>query len=109
MSGLTEKSCVPCKGGVPALSAEEAKHYLDETPNWALDGAASRIERRFAFGNFVEALDFVNRLGALAENEGHHPDISFGWGYCNVVLYTHKIRGLHENDFIMAAKIDCLP
>ena len=108
MSGLTEKTCVPCKGGVPALSAEEAKHYLDETPNWALDGAASRIERRFAFGNFVEALDFVNRLGALAENEGHHPDISFGWGYCNVVLYTHKIKGLHENDFIMAAKIDCL-
>ncbi len=108
MSGLTEKTCVPCKGGVPALSAEEAKHYLDETPNWALDGAASRIERRFAFGDFVEALDFVNRLGALAENEGHHPDISFGWGYCNVVLYTHKIRGLHENDFIMAAKIDCL-
>ena len=108
MSGLTEKTCVPCKGGVPALSAEEAKHYLDETPNWALDGAAIRIERRFAFGDFVEALDFVNRLGALAENEGHHPDISFGWGYCNVVLYTHKIKGLHENDFIMAAKIDCL-
>ncbi len=108
MSGLTDKSCVPCKGGVQALDAEEAKHYLDETPNWALDGSASRIERRFAFGDFVEALDFVNRLGALAENEGHHPDISFGWGYCNVVLYTHKIKGLHENDFIMAAKIDCL-
>ena len=108
MSGLTEKTCVPCRGGVPALSAEESKHYLDQTPNWALDGAASRIERRFAFGDFVEALDFVNRLGALAENEGHHPDISFGWGYCNVVLYTHKIKGLHENDFIMAAKIDCL-
>ncbi len=108
MSGLTEKTCVPCRSGVPALSAEESKHYLDQTPNWALDGAASRIERRFAFGDFVEALDFVNRLGALAENEGHHPDISFGWGYCNVVLYTHKIKGLHENDFIMAAKIDCL-
>ena len=108
MPGLTEKSCAPCRGGVSALTAEEAKHYLDETPDWALGGAASRIERRFAFGDFVEALDFVNRLGALAENEGHHPDISFGWGYCNVVLYTHKIKGLHENDFIMAAKIDHL-
>ncbi len=108
MSGLTAKTCVPCKGGVPPLTADEAKHYLGETPSWALDGAASRIERRFAFSGFVEALDFVNRVGALAEEEGHHPDISFGWGYCNVVLYTHKIKGLHENDFIMAAKIDRL-
>ena len=108
MSGLTAKTCVPCKGGVPSLTRAEAKQYLDETPNWALDGAAGRIERRFAFGNFAEALDFVNRVGALAEDEGHHPDIAFGWGYCNVVLYTHKIKGLHENDFIMAAKIDRL-
>ena len=108
MSGLTAKTCIPCKGGVPSLTRAEAKQYLDETPNWALDGAAGRIERRFAFGNFAEALDFVNRVGALAEDEGHHPDIAFGWGYCNVVLYTHKIKGLHENDFIMAAKIDRL-
>ncbi len=108
MSGLTAKTCVPCRGGVPPLTTDEAKHYLGETPNWALDGAASRIERRFAFRDFVEAIDFVNRVGTLAEEEGHHPDISFGWGYCNVVLYTHKIKGLHENDFIMAAKIDLL-
>lgn len=108
MSNLTAKSCVPCRGGVPPLSADQAKGYGEETPHWTLDGAATRIERRFAFGDFVAALDFVNRLGALAEEEGHHPDISFGWGYCNVVLYTHKIKGLHENDFIMAAKIDLL-
>ncbi len=108
MSGLTAKNCVPCNGGVPPLTADEAKHYLGETPNWALDGAVSRIERRFAFRDFVEALEFVNRVGSLAEEEGHHPDIGFGWGYCNVVLYTHKIKGLHENDFIMAAKIDRL-
>ncbi|MCH7554731.1 MAG: 4a-hydroxytetrahydrobiopterin dehydratase [Proteobacteria bacterium] len=108
MSGLTAKACVPCRGGVPPLTEDQAKRYLGETPNWALDGAATRIERRFAFGDFVEALDFVNRVGALAEEQGHHPDISFGWGYCNVVLYTHKIKGLHENDFIMAAKIDQL-
>ena len=108
MSGLTAKTCVPCRGGVPPLTEDEAKRYLGETPGWALDGAASRIERRFAFGDFVEALDFVNRLGTLAEEQGHHPDISFGWGYCNIVLCTHKIKGLHENDFIMAAKIDQL-
>ncbi len=108
MSDLTTKTCVPCKGSVPSLTTDEAKHYLGETPNWALNGATTRIERRFSFRNFVEALDFVNRVGALAEEEGHHPDISFGWGYCNVVLYTHKIKGLHENDFIMAAKIDLL-
>ncbi len=108
MSGLTEKTCVPCRGGVPALTADEAKHYSTETPNWALDGSATRIERRFAFDDFADALDFVNRVGVLAEKEGHHPDVSFGWGYCNVVLYTHKIKGLHENDFIMPAKIDQL-
>ena len=108
MTGLTAKTCVPCRGGVPALTADEAKHYLAETPKWALDGAATRLEHRFAFDNFAAALEFVNKLGALAEQEGHHPDITFGWGYCNVVLYTHKIKGLHENDFIMAAKIDLL-
>ncbi len=108
MSGLTARTCVPCRGGVPALTADLAKRYLAETPNWALDGTVTRIERRFAFGNFAEALDFVNKVGALAEEEGHHPDISFGWGYSNVILYTHKIKGLHENDFIMAAKIDRL-
>ena len=108
MSGLTAKTCVPCKGGVPPLTDDQAKHYLGETRSWALNAAATRIERRFTFRDFVEAIDFVNRVGALAEQEGHHPDISFGWGYCNVVLYTHKIKGLHENDFIMAAKIDQL-
>jgi 4a-hydroxytetrahydrobiopterin dehydratase len=108
MSGLTAKTCVACRGGVPPLSAEEAKHYLGQTPSWALDGEVTRIERRFAFGDFTGALEFVNVVGALAEEEGHHPDISFGWGYCNIVLYTHKIKGLHENDFIMAAKIDRL-
>lgn len=108
MAGLTARTCVPCRGGVPPLNRDEAKHYLGETPNWALDGAAGRIERRFAFSDFAAALEFVNRVGALAEEEGHHPDISFGWGYVNIVLYTHKIKGLHENDFIMAAKIDRL-
>ncbi len=105
---LTAKSCVPCRGGVPPLGPDEAKRYLREAPGWALDGAVSRIERHFTFDGFAEALAFVNRVGELAEAEGHHPDICFGWGNCNVVFYTHKIKGLHENDFIMAAKVNDL-
>jgi 4a-hydroxytetrahydrobiopterin dehydratase len=67
---------------------------------------ATKIQRSFKMSDFVASLDLVNKIGELAENEGHHPDISFGWGYCNVLLYTHKIKGLHQNDFIMAAKIN---
>ncbi len=106
--GLTAKTCVPCQGGMPPLTAAEAETYLTETPGWSFDGEVTRIERRFDFSNFLAALDFVNKLGALAEKEGHHPDISFGWGYCTVVFYTHKINGLHENDFVMAAKVNAL-
>ena len=73
---------------------------------WTLLSEGTRIERTFKFANFKEALEFVDQIGALAEAEGHHPDIRFGWGYCTVELYTHKIKGLHQNDFIMAAKID---
>lgn len=88
------------------MTIEEARRYLEETPGWELDAGASRIERTFRFSDFKEALAFVNTIGALAEKEGHHPDFRFGWGYCNVELFTHKIKGLHENDFIMAAKIN---
>lgn len=105
---LTAKTCVPCRGGIPPLTEAEAKGLLKEAPGWKLDGSATRIERRFEFANFAEALGFVNKLGALAEAEGHHPDIAFGWGYATVVFYTHKIKGLHENDFIMAAKANAL-
>lgn len=103
---LTEKTCVPCQGGIPPLPRPQAERYREETPDWSLSEDGSRISRKFTFNNFVEALDFVNKVGGLAEEEGHHPDISFGWGYADIVLYTHKIKGLHENDFIMAAKID---
>ncbi len=105
---LTAKKCVPCRGGIPPLTPAEAESYLPEAPGWTLDDAATRIERKFEFANFVDALDFVNKLGAVAEDEGHHPDVSFGWGYCTVIFYTHKIKGLHENDFIMAAKVNAL-
>ena len=87
---LAEKTCTPCRGGVPPLGRDDAH----------------RIERTFRFRNFREALGFVQRIGELAETEGHHPDISFGWGYATVSLTTKKIKGLHENDFIMASKID---
>jgi len=107
MTGLSEKSCVPCRGGVPPLPEDEARGYLARTPGWELQDGR-RIERTYRFKNFREALSFVDRVGALAEDEGHHPDITFGWGYATISLHTHKIKGLHENDFIMAAKINQL-
>jgi 4a-hydroxytetrahydrobiopterin dehydratase len=105
---LTAKTCTPCRGGVPPLGREEARRLLVETPGWTLDESATRIERAFVFPDFAAALAFVDRVGALAEAEGHHPDITFGWGYCRLVFYTHKIKGLHENDFVMAAKVNAL-
>lgn len=103
---LTAKTCVPCQGGIPPLTRVESERFLEEVPEWALSDDGTRIERRFSFGDFAKAQAFVNKVGDLAEEEGHHPDITFGWGYANVVFYTHKIKGLHENDFIMAAKVD---
>jgi 4a-hydroxytetrahydrobiopterin dehydratase len=103
---LTTKQCIPCQGGIPPLSRDQAETYLKQTPGWELTLDATRLQRSFQFKNFTSALAFVNRIGELAERESHHPDISFGWGYCKVTLYTHKIKGLHENDFILAAKIN---
>jgi 4a-hydroxytetrahydrobiopterin dehydratase len=105
---LVEKVCTPCRGGVPALTREEAERYLGQVPGWELLDDARLIRRTFRFGNFREALTFVHGVGALAEAEGHHPDLCFGWGYATVSLRTKKIKGLHENDFIMAAKVDRL-
>ena len=105
---LVEKTCTPCRGDVPALTPEEAGRFHAQAPEWELLDDSHRIERTFRFGNFREALAFVQRVGELAESEGHHPDISFGWGYTTVSLRTKKIKGLHENDFIMAVKIDRL-
>lgn len=107
-ANLVEKSCTPCRGGVPPLSREEAEALQAQAPDWALLDDAHRIERTFRLRNFAEALAFVQRVGELAEREGHHPDVSFGWGYATVSLRTKKIKGLHENDFILAAKIDRL-
>lgn len=103
---LSQKTCTPCRGGVPALTPGEAEALLPQAYDWQLLENATRLERRFTFKTFGAALAFVNRVGDLAEAEGHHPDITFGWGYAHVLFYTHKINGLHENDFIMAAKVN---
>ncbi|NBC33074.1 MAG: pterin-4-alpha-carbinolamine dehydratase [Alphaproteobacteria bacterium] len=108
MTALTEKTCTPCQGGIPPLTREEAEGFLEDARDWDLLDEARRIERTYSFGNFKQAWDFVNSVAELCEAEGHHADITFGWGYATVSLMTMKIRGLHENDFIMAAKINQL-
>jgi 4a-hydroxytetrahydrobiopterin dehydratase len=90
------------------MTTAEAERHLAQVPEWRLLDDGRRIERTWRFKNFAEAYALVRKAAELAEAEGHHPDITFGWGYCTVSLYTHKIRGLHENDFIMAAKLDRL-
>lgn len=101
---LAVRSCIPCRSDMPPLPATELRHYLDQTPGWELADEGRRLERRFKFSNFVEALDFVVQVGRLAESEGHHPDIGLGWGWATISWQTKKIGGLHQNDFIMAAR-----
>ncbi|UZR30839.1 4a-hydroxytetrahydrobiopterin dehydratase [Methylococcus mesophilus] len=103
---LTAKQCTPCQGGIPPLTEEEAGKLRVHVPQWEFKDAATKLKRTFRFKNFMEALDFARKVGELCEAEGHHPDIGIGWGYCRVEFQTHKINGLHENDFIMAAKVD---
>ena len=105
-SALAERTCTPCRGGIPPLTVEEAETYRLQAPEWALADGGTRIERTYRFKNFREAFAFVAKVAELAEAQGHHPEIRFGWGYATVSLNTKKIRGLHENDFIMAAKLD---
>lgn len=105
---LAQKTCTPCRGGIPPLDSEAAEEYLRDTPGWKLLDDGHRIERSFRFSNFRQALDFVQQVGELAEEEGHHPDIAFGWGSATISLQTKKIKGLHENDFILAVKINAI-
>ncbi len=108
MEGLAEKSCLPCRGGVPPLSEAEAKRLLPAVPGWTLGETATRLSRRFEFRDFAEAMKFVNRVADLAERQGHHPDIAIHWNRVDLTLWTHKIGGLHENDFILAARVNRL-
>lgn len=105
MSGLASKRCVPCTGGVPPLKGEELGRLTAEVPDWTVVNN-HHITRSFRFPDFKTALDFVNRIGAIAEAEGHHPDVTLAWGRVDVLTYTHKIDGLTESDFILAAKVD---
>ena len=106
-SELASRSCVPCRGGVPPLGAAEVEGYLARVPGWEHEDHR-RIARTFAFPDFVAALAFANRVGEIAEAEGHHPDLLVAWGRCGVTIWTHKVDGLTESDFILAAKIDRL-
>ena len=107
MSELASKTCVPCRGGVPPLAGKELQNLATQVPAWSvLDG--HHISRTFEFPDFAKALAFVNKVGAIAEEQGHHPDIVLSWGKAVVTTWTHKIDGLTESDFILAAKIDQL-
>ena len=106
---LKNKNCIPCEGGVPALTKDQAKKLLSELhEDWYVTEDPMVLSREYKFKNFAEALDFVNKLGAIAEEENHHPDIILKWGFVHINLWTHAIGGLSENDFILAAKVDSL-
>jgi 4a-hydroxytetrahydrobiopterin dehydratase len=107
MSELSSKQCIPCRGGVPPLTAAEIEPLLAQLSGWEVV-RQHHLKKNYAFSNFAEALEFVNRVGEVAEEQGHHPDICFGWGKVEVTIWTHKIDGLTESDFILAAKIDQL-
>ena len=107
MTDLSSKTCVPCRGGISPLAGAELAALANQVPQWkVIDG--HHISRAFEFPDFVKALAFVNRVGEIAESQGHHPDILLGWGKAVVTTWTHKINGLTESDFILAAKIDKL-
>jgi 4a-hydroxytetrahydrobiopterin dehydratase len=108
MSDLASKTCVPCRGGVPPLKGEQLAALAKQIPQWQVVNE-HHLTRNFTFADFRQALDFVNRVGAIAEEQGHHPSILLTWGRAEITLWTHKIDGLTESDFILAAKIDQLP
>lgn len=107
MSQLASKTCIPCRGGVPPLKGADLTNLNKEVAQWTVVNE-HHITRAFKFPDFVQALAFVNRVGEVAEAQGHHPDILLTWGKAEVTMWTHKIDGLTESDFIMAAKIDGL-
>lgn len=107
MESLADKKCKACELGEGKLSTADVEAFMTHTPNWSVK-QNHEISREFKFKNFTEALAFVNKVGSLAESEGHHPDISFGWGYVRITLTTHAVDGLSENDFIMAVKINSI-
>ena len=109
MTDLIKKKCIPCEGGVVPFDISEIHKYQKKVDGWSLQKDVNEIfflEKEFKFKNFVESQNFINKVGTVSETEGHHPDILFGWGYAKIRITTHAIKGLSENDFILAAKID---
>lgn len=107
MSDLAARECVPCRGGVPPLKGDQIVSLLSQLKGWQVIDE-HHLVKNYKLADFREAQDLVVRIGELAESQGHHPDICFGWGYCDVKIWTHKIDGLTESDFVLAAKIDQL-
>ena len=107
MTELADKTCVPCRGDTPPLEGAELEELNRQLPEWEIV-EEHHLRREFGFKNFREALAFVNRVGEVAEEQGHHPNISFTWGWVRVEIFTHVIDGLTESDFVLAAKIDRL-
>jgi len=109
MVNLHDKKCIPCTGSIPPFDIDEIHKYLKKINGWDVKKNKEEIyflEKNFKFKNFIESQKFVNFVGNISESEGHHPDLTFGWGYAKVQIFTHKIKGLVESDFILAAKID---
>lgn len=105
MNSLAERHCIPCRGGVPPLRGDALVPFAQQLPDWKIVDE-HHLAKTFPFPDFQRALDLVNRIGAIAEAEGHHPDLCLSWGKVDVQIYTHKIQGLTESDFVLAAKID---
>ena len=109
MSELYKKNCVSCDGSTPPFDTSEIHKYLKKVDDWDVKSSEKKnyyLEKEYKFKNFIESQKFVNKIGVIAELEGHHPDISFGWGYAKIKIFTHAIKGLAESDFILASKID---
>ena len=109
MTDLDKKNCIPCRGGIPPFDISEIHKYLKKIDGWDVKKNENKsffLEKNFKFKNFLESQKFINKVGDIAETESHHPDIIFGWGYATIKIFTHAIQGLHESDFVLAAKID---
>tara|TARA_B110000027_G_scaffold47104_1_gene51701 strand:+ start:3142 stop:3486 length:345 start_codon:yes stop_codon:yes gene_type:complete len=109
MNDLLNKKCVPCEGGVLPFDISEIHKYQKKVDGWGVKENEDKIyylEKKFNFKDFINSQKFINKVGVISEEERHHPDISFGWGYAKIIITTHAIEGLSENDFILAAKID---
>jgi 4a-hydroxytetrahydrobiopterin dehydratase len=111
MSELAKKKCIPCSGEIPPLSEKEIQSFLKQLNGWSANKNNNGffiLEKNYKFKNFEGSLNFINQVSKVAEDENHHPDLKFGWGYANIIIFTHAVKGLTESDFVLAAKIDQL-